>query len=165
MAPNIRVRPAGANDVKFITNSWLESYRDAPFPRNCPNSIYYHYQHKLLEQLIPRSYTLVAVNPSETDQILGWICAEHVAETLIVHYVYIKGVFRKQGVASALLNTVVSAIGGEPKSYEYTHKTSYARRVPKVRDSWAYNPYLMFMSLPEVWYGGEKALQKRSVQV
>jgi len=146
-------------DVPFITNSWLKSYRSADFVRAMPDQQYYHFQHKLLEELLPESVVKVACNAERNDQILGWICAQPTTEALIVHFVYVKQPFRGLGVARRLVTELLNDYG--LTEIVFTHRTKLfwpARRVGKEEpeesfvqkaNRWRliYNPFMAFKGL------------------
>lgn len=150
------VRRATKRDLPLITNSWLKSFRDADWVKGCPNSVYYGFQHRIIEHLIPRSVVLCAVNEDDIDQILGWCAAEVVeagegARVLVVHYVYVKHPFRKLGIAKTLVESLIAA--EHPVATMYTHKTLVCPKM-RLRDrGLVYNPYIMLSTLPEGWAG------------
>ena len=156
----VSIRRATRRDIPFLTSSWLRSFRDGAFVRGVPSTLYYRYHHKVISALLSRAVTLVAVNAEDDDQILGWLCAELVeGPSLVVHYAYVKEVFRKQGLAKRLLDVFMKA--DNPVVVQYTHRTF---AVKKIRDKaeeegrepfmkgWIYNPYLLFASMPQDWY-------------
>ena len=153
---SVFVRSASKEDVPFITSSWLRSFREGgSFCKRVPNNIYYHYHHKIMEQLLPRSYVLVATNESDPNHILGWLCGEIVDTVPVVHYVYVKAPMRRFGIAKhlfeAFTDTVKGVTGTIPQFYFHTHKTPTSNKM--LDDSkWVYHPYLMFMKIPETWY-------------
>ena len=91
------VRPAGKGDWGFVIDSWTRSlsasrHRVRPtFSRRITDRIYALRRRKA-------SFS-VAVDPEHTDQILGWACAEHP----ILHYVFVKELYREQGIGLFLL--------------------------------------------------------------
>jgi hypothetical protein len=144
----ILMRRARSGDIPFITNSWLKSFRDAPYVTSCPNNVYFGSQHRLIEQLIPRSVVLVACNEDDPDQILGWIAAEVLAlnaedesqgKGLVIHYCYVKRTFRQVGLARRLWATLVTT--EEPVVTMYTHRTMACKRLGLTQRGIVYNPY------------------------
>jgi len=150
----LQIRKAGRADIPFITSSWLESFRNAPMVRGVPNSIYYHYHHKSLEEVLPRSVVLMACNAEDTDQLVGFICAEVFEKSLVVHYVYVKQAFRRLEVAKRMLQTLIDS--EKPELIQYTAQTpSIFEFERKLKDQgMVYNPYLLYTTLPAGWEDG-----------
>lgn len=146
---SIQLRKATRRDIPFITSGWLKSFRNAPFVRGVPNTVYYYHHHKLLETLIPRSTVLVACNAEDTDQLVGFICYETFKEGVLIHYVYVKQTLRKVGIAKKMFET---AVEGAPL-IQYTAKTyPIFDMEERLKERGAvYNPYSLYTSLPEGW--------------
>ena len=148
-------RAAGVEDIAFLTNSWLESYRHAPSVRGVPNKVYYYYHHKLLEELLTRCTVLICCYPDNPNQILGYVCAELYDTALVIHYVYVKKTFRKFGIAKSLVNHLLET--EKPPSVLFTHKTKDIFPIEKNlrKEGWIYHPYILWVSLPEKWESAE----------
>ena len=80
---------------------------------------------------------------------------------LVVHYIYAKAEFRGYGFADALLKQVLSSLPDDPHAIIYTHKTSRGSKLANRLQSQgvipehlpvAYDPYLLYSSLPMGWY-------------
>ena len=98
----ITARPAEASDLNFIYATMLNSlYYGCPFYSAIDKkSFFYHYQQVIKQMLLKRSISLiVACLDDEPDIILGWVAHE----PTIVHFVYVKNAWRKQGIATQLL--------------------------------------------------------------
>lgn len=147
---SIRTRRLRAEDLDFILDSWLDSYRMSHMAGPIPMSMYSDVYGQVLRQLVQRPDVeiIVAYEPGEhpPDDIYGWICIERDAwtrakvlefgrfvdkdvqlEQPIVHYVNVKQAFRDHGVARALF----AAAGIDPeRQWTHTFSTSV---VPKMR--------------------------------
>jgi GNAT superfamily N-acetyltransferase len=102
-------------DINFVRQSWLKSNRS-----RCgwaPKAEYFALHHDVVEGLLARADTTLAVNKNDPSQILGWVCAEKTNGTPIVHYVYVKSAFRKNRLGSVLLNVAV----GQGHDFIATH--------------------------------------------
>lgn len=136
----LRIRPATNEDIGFIFNSWMRSYRDKGTGcKNVPTVIYDQNQHKLIERLLQNATTLIACNDEDPSQIFGYICAEYIQGAFVVHYAYTKHSMRKFGVFSHLLNAFQhdATVAGC-----YTHQTSVAYRLEN-KYQLIYHPYLL----------------------
>ena len=163
----LNVRYAHDLDVDFITNSWLESFRDGYFNSTVPNRVYFHEHHKILEAILPRSQVLVMCNAERPDQILAWMCYELVDNVMVVHYVYVKNLLRKKGLAWRLFDFAQGNVANDvvKNVVVTTHQTyksksfikgrknqrghdeamlPYPRRHPERPIEWVYNPYFLF---------------------
>lgn len=107
LAPGlVAFRPAVEEDTRFILSSWLRSHRDARLARAWTNTVYYRVWHTVARRLLDRTATgevvvLVACNAEHPDQIFGWVAVE--PRRHLLHYVYVKFPFRRQGIARELL--------------------------------------------------------------
>lgn len=136
---NIKLRPADQEDVGFIFNSWLKSYRQSPATTGIPSQIYFGEQHKLVERLLKDSTVVVACSDEDETQLYGYICATRVEGILCVHYIYIKHTFRSLGIGKMLLN----AFEHDPSAASvYTHSTRIAAKLA-TKYNLIYHPYLL----------------------
>lgn len=122
--PSIDFRPPTPTDENFILSSWLESYRRSPWSGVLPDTAFYDSHRTHLQSIVSRPATsiLCCYAPSEAppNDLFGWVCWE--GGTL--HYIYIKHLYRKMGVAKALL----ARTGLDPAKVvtTYTFKTRAA---------------------------------------
>lgn len=131
-----RTRRLLPEDVPFLYNSWLKSYRDSPTVQSISNTVYYAEQHKLIERLLqaPEAKAVVACNPEDPTQIYGYI----VYQPDVLHWVYVKHTFRGAGIARMLV-----AEAGLSAKLIYTHRVKNSERLVGERDA-TYNPYLLY---------------------
>lgn len=102
----IAFRPAVEGDVRFILSSWLRSHRVAPLARAWTNTVYYRVWQAVARRLMDRATSgdvvvLVACNSEYPDQVFGWAAYEQ--RRHLLHYVYVKFPFRRNGIARELL--------------------------------------------------------------
>lgn len=117
------VRAGVADDRAFIEASWRRSYSPTPWTR-CPGGLeeYKATQGKVIETALASSAVLVAYpaandqRPARPEQILGWLCHRGP----VLHYLYVKPYYRRQGLAKAL---IVQALAGAAVAYT-THGVS-----------------------------------------
>ena len=98
MTPPIAFRPYNpTSDLPWVFASWLGSARwNDVVPAHLQTSI----RKASVHQLLKRGMKIVlAVNPDDHDQFLGFIAYE----PGLLHYVFVKDLFRRSGVASSLL--------------------------------------------------------------
>jgi len=131
------------DDKSYLYNSWITSLRyNKPFDvleRHWYNAA----AAALIARILASSNMLVAVNPSNSSQIFGYIVYNN--DRRVLHYIYIKKSFRKAKVATRLMD---EAFNGFIKPINYTVRTS---AIPHYEDKWnlQYRPYLLAESKGE----------------
>ena len=137
-----RIRPMVDEDIPFIFNSWLKSYRFSHFGEKITNTIYFQDHHKVVERIIKNSKTLIACDPEDSSQLYGYIVAAVEEGILVLHFIYVKHTFRNLGIGKTLLD----ALGHDKSSAAvYTHHTRMADKLA-AKYNFVYHPYLMFDS-------------------
>lgn len=146
----VRLRKAVASDLPFITDSWLSSYRRSWAVKNVRNTEYYAYEHRMLEEMIPRCMTVVLCPENDDDHIWGWACYEmreqEGVRLLVLHYILIRDTYQKHGLATQLLDKLIEI--ENPHGVTYTYNTYsftkfLAAQEEKTKD-WRHNPYVRF---------------------
>lgn len=99
----VTFRDAKPDDLAFILSSWLKSHRQVGDNAWMANDVYYAI-HRARFTTALHQRVVVACDPEHEDQILGWACAGLDGHT--VHYVYVKQVFRRFGLARRLVDRV-----------------------------------------------------------
>ena len=138
----IRLRPLIEDDLAFIFNSWLKSYRFSDLAEKITNTIYFADHHKVIERLIEDSKVVVACNEEDPSQVYGYIVGGALDGIALLHFIYVKHTFRNMGVGKTLLD----AMGHDKeKAGVYTHHTRMADKLA-AKYNFVYHPYLMFES-------------------
>lgn len=102
----ITLRDATTEDLGYIIKCWLESYRNSPYGKNLAPADYYRDQYAETSRILARCPVTIASLTEDPDTICGFICSERLPEDIVViHYVYVKLLFRKEGVAKMLCNS------------------------------------------------------------
>jgi GNAT superfamily N-acetyltransferase len=141
----IRLRAATANDVSFIFNSWLKSYRNSLATKLIANEVYFNEHHKIIERLVKSCKVIVACSDKDPNQLYGYIVAGEQEGCFVLHYIYIKHSFRNMGIAKLLLNSfshdpAIAAV--------YTHHTRVCDKLAP-RFNLIYHPYLLINNTEE----------------
>lgn len=154
----LALRAATQEDVPFIKSSWLESYRYGRAVRGVPNSIYYAMHDKVSQFLLADGEVTMVVDEADPSVIAGWACYKVEGPMLVLHYVYVRGSWRRKGVATRLLQGILAL--SEATLVAYTHDTEawYRYLGPKrekdyLGAAWVYDPYQVMKALPEGWAG------------
>jgi GNAT superfamily N-acetyltransferase len=77
--------------------------------------------------------TVVACDDQDQSLIMGWLCFELYHDTPVLHYLYVKAIYRNMGVAKELFNSCIKR-----ESY-YTHRPDKLRELVH---KMTYVPYL-----------------------
>lgn len=166
----LKIRSANKHDVPYITSTWLRDFRSSRTVRNVPNTLYYQYHHKLLEELLPRCSEkgglLVACDWQENisaslgdpgQRIIGWLCGEPLAIGPMVHYSYVRKTHRGKGIGRKLLNTFYDDHGyrKDEVSLLYTHQAKQLDKASFFDKLQPLDPvhhlYFLFSSMPDRW--------------
>jgi ribosomal protein S18 acetylase RimI-like enzyme len=134
----ILLRPANSEDVGFIFNAWLKSFRNSEFASDIANEIYFAEHHKVIEALLKNYEVVIACNKDDNSQIYGFICAGLTDGIFTVNFTYVKHTFRRMGIGKALLD---SFDHNDEFVSIYTHKTKSAHSLAK-RYNFIYHPYI-----------------------
>lgn len=125
---NLKIRLAKDSDHNFILATWLRSYRELGVTKPVPESEIFFKEHQAkIKQALESGKCLIATTDDE-DQICGFLCYSEKA----VHYIFVKTVFRKYGIANRLLDAA-----GDMK--EFSHFTKFTPFFK--RRNLTYNPY------------------------
>ena len=129
---DVAFRRAAPNDLPHVLQSWLTSHSRSPGWRHMPRAVYWRGHHDLIIGILARSDTTVACAPTNPDAILGWVTTAGE----VLHYVHVKPVYRRLGIARRLLEHL-------PERCRYTHKTAIVSELP-VPSLWQFDPYPAF---------------------
>lgn len=98
------LRDPKSEDVPFVFNSWLKSFRDGPAMSNMANDTFYKGTHACIENVAksPACKVVVACDPNDPNMIFGYGVAELVGTDLVLHWIYVKHPFRAFGLGRAI---------------------------------------------------------------
>lgn len=136
------LRDLTKEDLPFLYNSFLKSYRDSPAVKSVPNSIYYAGQHAIIETIIasPHATIFIACNPDDIQQIYGYALGEMHDTTAVVHWIYCKHPFRGNGIGTALVGALIK----DAQTIYYTHRVKNIEKLLGDRP-FIFNPYAATM--------------------
>ena len=122
----IQYRPITEDDMSFILNSWLKSYRNSEFAKDLANPVYFENHSKIIQHLLAKSNVIIACNPEELTQIYGYSVFEQYESVTILHYIYVKFPYRKFGIAKNLFSFA------QPDPKEFTLISHIPRNLDKL---------------------------------
>lgn len=128
-ADGLVYRPYVAEDIPFIYSSWGHSYYDDAKAKrqHCPSPTEFHSIHRpVIDHFFarPTATVIVVHHVDEPSVIIAWIALEDLKDSLAIHYIYIKGMFRRRGLLSRLINRV-----DQKKPIIITHMTDRVSRI------------------------------------
>lgn len=131
--PDVLLRPAVEGDAGLIVSSWLKSYRAAKPPEleDVRPAVYYadSGHHGVVLRALDRAGAVVAASPEHPDVIYGWACYEGA----VLHYLYVKDLWRRKHVGQRLLALVADPL-------VVTHLTPAFRKLAGKREH-DHDPY------------------------
>lgn len=103
---------------------------------------YYACQSALMDSILENPETEVLVSCWDDDEnlITGWVCGA--PSRRLLHFIYVKGLYRREGVGTALMARFFGHVGQGAAPVVVTHWT---RCVPFYEKKWGltYNPYVL----------------------
>jgi len=102
------LRPPKKTDLPFIYNSWLRSYKDSP-DNPIKGEAYYSYHKMLLISILSRSNISILCDPKDQDQIYGYAVYEFTDDSIVMHWLQIKHLWKQLGFARFILESIVNA--------------------------------------------------------
>ncbi len=115
MSKLVITKHANYTHNNLIKDSWLKSfYYTSKFCENLDWEVYFPNQSELIDRLLKKSKIIIAESLDNPDVVVGYI----VYEGDIVHYVYVKHVFKRFGIAKELYTHTGL------RNFRYTHRTS-----------------------------------------
>jgi GNAT superfamily N-acetyltransferase len=121
---SVTFRPLDPSEIAVVLDSWFKSWRTSPWAGVVPNHLAASTTRELVGGLIARGAKITVADFN--GRVLGWICYEHKGEDTVGHFLYVKDVYRRMGLGTALVDY---AIGARKGKFLYTHKTRLSRWV------------------------------------
>jgi GNAT superfamily N-acetyltransferase len=119
------LRKAKEQDWAYIYNTWLRSYRNSDRSKHLASKVYFAAQSAEIEQHLKTAHTIIAYDPEDEDHILAYAVFANIFDNhpvtfakekggekifaksaVYLHYVFTRENFRKQGIASTILNII-----------------------------------------------------------
>ena len=102
----VKLRAAQEDDGPYILDTWVSHQRNAHKKLYVQDSVYKREMTAAVKSLIRKVTPTVAYFEEEPDYILGYICAENLADELVIHFTYVRKLYRGNGIAKKLLESV-----------------------------------------------------------
>lgn len=102
----VSIRLANSDDLGYVIATWSRDYHKVHPINFIPNNIYIPNQTKLINNIISKTQIYVACIEDEPNTIVGYMVAKpYDKDNIILHWMNVKGIFRRVGVAKILLST------------------------------------------------------------
>lgn len=120
------------DELAFVVDSWLESFRKSPWAGCVRNDLYQETQRATIVGILARGAEITVALAPRLDgvhtgrRVMGYVVAEHPLECL--HWVYVKKDYRGHGLGRDLV-TRASQFWVHPR---YTHRTRASAFLPRI---------------------------------
>lgn len=161
LQPELLIRPLelGGREAGFVLDSWTRAVARDPIWRAevgnrgvartpIPPSLSLYYHDIILKKILTNCTLLVACDPEDPDVIWGYVAFDGNGPSPVLHFVYVKGAFRRMGIGTRLLNEALQDWTGVFHTENFpvvvSHRTeSLFKAWPEVK--WRWNPYRMMV--------------------
>jgi hypothetical protein len=136
-------RDLDESDLAFVYNSWLINFRDSNNLENLiDKKIYFDNQTALIKKILSKSEVVLASSPEDESQIFGFIVFERFKSLNVLHYVYVKSMYRRLGIGRRLKDYAFEDSEEIELPILSTHMTRMSRILTH---SWnlIFNPYYL----------------------
>lgn len=147
------VRAMEGDEFALMFSTWLKSAQSSKTKEqlSADTRIYFRMHHQAICNFMARKNARIEaiVHLEVPETILGWIAWEKRGGAHVVHFVFVKSAYRRQGVARALFEGTLG-LGWKTKAVDYTHKLTRSSRaedgtLPPIPPTWVHNAYPFFM--------------------
>lgn len=135
----VAIRSATNDDIAFIRSAWLRHLRGERSVRFVRDDVLFEKHGALVGRLLFLGRALIAHEPGDLQHNYGFVAFD--AKPGVVHWIYVKGVYRRMGVGRALWKAA-----GFGKPVAATHATDMAfgmMGAAVARYGVTYDPYLL----------------------
>jgi hypothetical protein len=134
------VRAANMSDYPFIKSRWFHQLRLAAsfhLPKDSKNVRLLPTTVKVInleiDELLNKSYTLVAVDPADPTFIFGYTTFQLIKGVLIVHFAFTKKPFRAMGIQKKIVESIEDRDTSLPivLTHENARTRHYSEKLPE----------------------------------
>ena len=158
----IILRPHNKSDINFVRDSWTKTaYQYSDLKYIVPFDVFASFHKRAVGKILdsPETALIIAGAEGDPDLLLGWICVEKPKKLKgsIVHFLYVKELFRTEGVATQMLNQLnletpilFTAMTRKSSKILVKHKEYFKR--------WYFEPSLVngFIKTETYWYNEKR---------
>jgi hypothetical protein len=105
-------RPSNAEDLSYVYDTWLNSWRTSPWAGCVPNHLFHDTQRATIAGLLARGASVrIAHFPASPELIQGWCCFEIKGGVTILHYLYAADPFLAPAIIEHFQDTALGRTG------------------------------------------------------
>lgn len=112
MTETLVSRNSQAEDLSYVYDTWLNSWRSSPWAGTVPNHLYFDTQRATIAGLLARGASVrVCHFPGSPDLVQGWCCYEVKGETTVLHYIYVADPYLEPAITQHFKDSVLGDRG------------------------------------------------------
>lgn len=101
------IRHPTPDDQGFICDAWFKAARSASkASESIPLELYQPRQLAHMERALANARALVMCHPEDPTELIGFIVYHCLGPSLVIHWIYVRHMFRRQGLARELTRSV-----------------------------------------------------------
>jgi hypothetical protein len=107
--PEHLLRARTEDDNRQIFSAWIKGTLEAPGNHHLPAALFVPIIERHIRRCLARAETFIACHLEAPDEIIAFVCLERTSlpAPYVVHWVYVKNMWRGLGVADAMLSELV----------------------------------------------------------
>lgn len=125
-----------SEDLPFIHSSWENSYfQNSPNIKHLTRAVFRTHHRPIRERILgsPQATIIICSPKDDPNLILGWIAVETIhtrdnKDAIILHYLYVKEVFKKEKIATTLIGLTTK----NKSPIFMSHLTERAKKIMKL---------------------------------
>jgi len=138
MNDQIKIRDYNFDDYAFVKSSWIKNQSHSkPYSLMLKEEFFNNFG-SILDNKIKDCMIYVICNPECEQQTYGYIAYDQREELQVIHFIYIKGIYRGLNISDMLIK---SAFSTSPTHYTHQSDNPAFRHIVK-KFKLKYNPFL-----------------------
>lgn len=128
-------RPSKLEDLGYVYDTWLNSWRTSPWAGCIPNHLFHDTQRATIAGLLTRGALVRVCHFATSPEVIqGWCCYEVKGELVILHYLYAADPFLEPRIVEHFMDTALGPRGllthqqGKKAFRKWKHVPEIARR-------------------------------------
>lgn len=139
MIDSLAIRDAVPSDEDFIYHSWLNHYQaNSYFAKRIPKKTFMKFHSLVANNAMNRAGIVKKIAGDNEFTIYGYVIAESVNDSPIIHYIYVRPEYQRLGIGLALINSLYIE-----KEFEVSHWVPILNEISRKMNAFTYNPYRM----------------------
>ena len=146
-----RIRPYQAGDEALVYKSYLRSFLRTGYRihmahglsgESISTDVYYAGQRSVLEEIMRHARISIACGLEDEWQVLGFLIYDDLPSGLVLHYIYVKRMFRKARLASEMVKHHLAGRGKLVNTHFTAPWRFLSRSLTRANIDIKYDPYL-----------------------